>query len=270
MAEPLESAPSLDPRAHSIETYKWGQEAAFYLVRKGGRCYAWIVWLTDDSDEVYLAAHLRYRAAMARASSAQVRLGEAIRRNSVRIRAGRAVSSMAHSICVSREFVHRVLGDDEWVWKGTAALVGRPPAGQGREKGVPVISPHARWEVTVSLDVDVPGEDRALAVARDVLASMDVALAGEIAATRSDGRGWIVEAQVDLSGLGGISPDNAASRIKYVSRNVSGITWAIYRSDEHHGEYQWRLESQPDDGEAKAFLHPAIRGAAIVAHTHSI
>jgi hypothetical protein len=217
-----------------------------------------------------LAAHLRYRAAMAMASSAQVALGEVMRRNSARIRAGRAVSPIAHAIGVSREFVHRVLTDDEWVWKGTAALGGRSLEDQGREKRVPVISPHAHWDVTLSLGIDAPGEDVAIAVARDVQADMDVAFAGELAATRSGGREWIVEAQIDLSGLDGVSPDNAVSRIKYVSRNVGGVTWRIDRDDEHHGVYQWQRESHPAAGESQVFLHPAVRAAAIVAHTSSV
>jgi hypothetical protein len=72
-----------------------------------------------------VAATLRYRAALAHTDAARATLGEAIRRDGERIRAGRSVRAVAHTAGVSREFLHRVLAGDEWGWPPGRRV--RPP-----------------------------------------------------------------------------------------------------------------------------------------------
>jgi hypothetical protein len=61
-----------------------------------------------------IAAQLRYRAAAARADAARIAAGNTIRSNDSRMRSERAVRTVAHAIGVSREFMYRILAEDEW------------------------------------------------------------------------------------------------------------------------------------------------------------
>jgi hypothetical protein len=86
---------------------------------------AFAVWVEEEAAAIeggqtvgyaeIIAAHLRYRGAMARADAARSELGDAIRRNDSSLRAKRAIRSVAHAVGVSREFFYRVLAEREWI-----------------------------------------------------------------------------------------------------------------------------------------------------------
>ncbi len=210
------------------------------------------------------AGRLRYLASFARAGAARAELGDLVRASRGRIRAERAVSRVASTAGVSREFLYHILAGDDWTWKGLMpvrkdVLPPRPRA--------PRLQPEDRtatWTVQVRLAIEAASESEAQAIAQAALAEIG-ATAEEtpIAIPASPGL-WSVTARLDLSGLGTIEPDNAQTRLSYVSGLIpDNVTW-ISHVNEHQGTYEWppqiwdRRPSADD-----RLLHPAIRAALI-------
>ncbi len=210
------------------------------------------------------AAYLRHRAALVRAGAARAALGDTIRRGRDRIRAERAVSRVAVTAGVSREFLYRVLAGDDWTWK--ALTPGRkdalPPPAPARPPGEH--PPEARWIAWVRLAIETASEQDALAITHDVFQRLGLVVAGE-PGTAASGEGfWTVTANLDLSGLGVIEPDTAATRLSFVAGHFdAGVTWTG-RAAEREGTYHW----PPDfwsrrPGADDVLGHPAVRAAII-------
>src|SRR6202161_809396 len=89
------------------------------------------------------AGYLRYRAALARAGAARAVLGDTIRRSRSRIRAERAVSRVAGTVDVCREFLYHILAGDGpdpgEKARPPAAPAGPPGPGDPRAAGGPAI-----------------------------------------------------------------------------------------------------------------------------------
>jgi hypothetical protein len=213
------------------------------------------------------AGYLRYRAALARAGAARAVLGDTIRGSRGRIRAERAVSRVAGTVDVSREFLYHVLAGDDWTWKGLMparkdVLPPRPPARLDPATLEPPAGPPT-WSAGVMLAIDAGSEPEARAVAGAVLEQMDVT-----ATIRDDRTGpvpeglWTVTADVDLSDVT-VEPDNAENRLSYLSRNLEGVTWVGKVMSDSKAVRQWPPDvwgRQPGDD----FLgNPAIRAARV-------
>jgi hypothetical protein len=212
------------------------------------------------------AGYLRYRAALARSGAARAVLGDTIRRSRSRIRAERAVSRVAGTVGVSREFLYHILAGDDWTWKGLMparkdVLPPRPPA---RLDPATLEPPRARaaWSAGVMLAVDAGSEQEARAVAGRLLGQMDVP-----ATIRDDRTGpvpeglWTVTADVDLSDVT-VEPDNAENRVSYMVRNLEGVTWVGRPTGDDSAVRHWPPDvwgRQPDD----VLGDPAIRAARI-------
>jgi hypothetical protein len=65
------------------------------------------------------------------------------------------------------------------------------------------------------------------AIAGEVIQAMDVAVAGELQATRSASLGpfWNIVTDIDLSAAGDVTPDDALTRFRYVIRNLPRETF---------------------------------------------
>ena len=212
------------------------------------------------------AGYLRYRAALARSGAARAVLGDTIRRSRSRIRAERAVSRVAGTVDVSREFLYHVLAGDDWTWKGLMparkdVLPPRPPA---RLDPATLEPPQAgpTWSAGVMFAIDAGSEQEARAIAGTVLDQMDVA-----ATIRDDRTGpvpeglWTVTADVDLSEIT-VEPDTAENRLSYIGRNLEGVTWVSRPAGDSTAVHHWPPDvwgRQPDD----MLGHPAIRAARI-------
>jgi hypothetical protein len=214
------------------------------------------------------AGYLRYRAALARSGAARAMLGDTIRRSRSRIRAERAVSRVAGTVDVSREFLYHILAGDDWTWKGLMparkdVLPPRPPARLDPATLEPPV-PEPIWSAGVMLAIDAGSEQEARAIAGEVLDQMDVT-----ATIRSDRTGpvpeglWTVTARVDLADVT-VEPDNAENRLSYMSRNLEGVTWVSKTTGDIRAVRQW-----PPDiwgrqaGADDVLVHPAIRAVRI-------
>jgi hypothetical protein len=214
------------------------------------------------------AGYLRYRAALARAGAARAGLGDTIRRSRSRIRAERAVSRVAGTVDVSREFLYHILAGDDWTWKGLMparkdVLPPRPPA---RLDPTTLEPPTARpvWSAGVMLAIDAAGEQEARAIAAAVLDRMDVT-----ATIRDDRTGpvpeglWTVTADVDLSDVT-VEPDSAENRVSYMGRNLERVTWVSTATGDTRAVREWPPDvwgRQP--GADDVFAHPAIRAVRV-------
>jgi DNA-binding phage protein len=214
------------------------------------------------------AGYLRYRAAFARAGAARAALGDVIRRSRGRIRAERAVSRVATTAGVSREFLYHILAGDDWTWKGLTparkdAPPPRPPARLDPATLQPPAAPLA-WSARVNLAIEAGSEQEARAIAGGVLDQMgNTAAIGELQAGLVPEGLWTVTADVDLGGTN-FEPDNAETRLSYLVGELGGVTWTS-RISERTGRLDWPPDvwsRQP--GRDDVLGHPAIRAVAIL------
>jgi len=214
------------------------------------------------------AGYLRYRAALARAGAARAVLGDTIRRSRSRIRAERAVSRVAGTVDVSREFLYHILAGDDWTWKGLMparkdVLPPRPPA---RLDPATLEPPTARpaWSAGVMFAIDAGSEQEARAIAGAVLGEMGVTatILGDRTGPVPEGL-WTVTADVDLGNVT-VEPDSAENRLSYLARNLEGVTWVSKTTEDIRAVRQW-----PPDiwgrqaGADDVLVHPAIRAVRI-------
>jgi DNA-binding phage protein len=210
------------------------------------------------------AMYLRYRAAFARGGAARAALGDTIRRSRTHIRAEHAVSRVAATVGISREFLYHVLAGDEWTWGGVLPAAKHAPS--PRPPGPPdpaALRPPAApltWSAWARFAMEAEDEPEAMAIAEAVLEQM------KVAATIGPGTGpfpdglWTVTADVDLSGVE-VNPDDAMTRACYMIRQLGELTWT---SREHGREAT--LSWPPDiwsrrPGADDVLGHPAIRAA---------
>jgi hypothetical protein len=210
------------------------------------------------------AAQMRYLAASARAGAARAVLGDIIRASRGRIRAERAVSRVAGTAGVSREFLYHVLAGDDWTWKGLMPArksVLPPPRAAGQDPAVA----DKGWTAWLRFAIEAPGEREARAIADAALGTMEnVVVAGQPVAVRSGNGFWTVTANLDLSGVRAIEPDNAQTRLAYLTGLIPDqVTW-LSRVSDRRGTFEWPpsfwdRRPGPDD----QLLHPAIRAAIV-------
>ncbi len=125
---------------------------------------------------------------------------------------------------------------------------------------------HQGWNVKLRLAIDADNADEAGAVAEEVRRTMKVTAGGEPQITRSAGRAphWNVTADLDLSALESITPDDAVTRFRYVIRNLPGVAFAGAQSgDGRSGLWQWLPDSWELDWQDQELAHPAVRAAGV-------
>ena len=214
------------------------------------------------------AGYLRYRAALARAGAARAVLGDTIRRSRSRIRAERAVSRVAGTVDVSREFLYHILAGDDWTWKGLMparkdVLPPRPPA---RLDPATLEPPAARpsWSAGVMFAIDAGSEQEARAIAGAVLDQMGgtATILGDRTGPVPEGL-WTVTADVDLGNVT-VEPDNAENRLSYMTLNLEGVTWVSKTTGDNRAVRQWPPDVWARQaGADDVLVHPAIRAVRI-------
>jgi hypothetical protein len=214
------------------------------------------------------AGYLRYRAALARAGAARAVLGDTVRRSRSRIRAERAVSRVAGTVDVSREFLYHILAGDDWTWKGLMparkdVLPPRPPA---RLDPATLEPPASRpsWSAGVMFAIDAGSEQEARAIAGAVLDQMGgtARILGDRTGPVPEGL-WTVTADVELGDVT-VEPDTAENRLSFLTLNLEGVSWVSKTTGDNRTVRQWPPDvwaRQP--GADDVLVHPAIRAVRI-------
>lgn len=210
------------------------------------------------------AARLRYLAAYVRSGAARAALGDVIRGNSRRIRAERAVSRVAAASGISREFLYRVLAGTDWNWQTLMPPPKNvlPPKIQPAVRDAPGHA--ASWTAWVRFAIEASGESEARSITARVLSQIGLRTAGT-PDTAPAGTGlWTVTAHIDLSAVGTFEPDQADTRLRYVSGCFGErVPWRSHMN-ERQGTFEWPpsfWDRQP--GADDQLLDPAIRAAMI-------
>jgi hypothetical protein len=126
--------------------------------------------------------------------------------------------------------------------------------------------PHQGWNVKLRLAIDADDADEAWAIAEAVWREMEVTAGAEPQITRSDGRTphWNIIADLDLSALESITPDDAVTRFRYVIRNLPGVVFTGPATDDpRSGLWQWLPDSWDLAWQQQELAHPAVRAAGI-------
>jgi hypothetical protein len=126
--------------------------------------------------------------------------------------------------------------------------------------------PRQGWNVKLRLAIDADSAEEARAIADEVWRKMEVTAGAEPEITRSDGRTprWNVIADLDLSALESITPDDAVTRFRYVIRNLPGVAFiGCETGDLRSGLWQWLPDSWELAWQDQELAHPAVRAAGI-------
>jgi len=117
--------------------------------------------------------------------------------------------------------------------------------------------------VTATFTVDTADDREARAIVTDVLHRMEVP--GQITSTWSTaGRSRAVTASFDLSGLQQIVPGDAVTCLRYVVRNLPGMTWcSARRRSAHHEVWKWQCAGRMPDEDQLAEELAAVCAAEI-------
>jgi hypothetical protein len=125
--------------------------------------------------------------------------------------------------------------------------------------------PARHWTVKLRLAIEADTADAARAVNSEVLQQMSVAAESEPQLTDffvdSLRPCWYVITKLDLSGLESITPDDAPTRFKFVTRELPGMPFMGHASS-HAGLWEWLPDSWGSAGD-RLFPHPGVRAAGI-------
>jgi hypothetical protein len=117
--------------------------------------------------------------------------------------------------------------------------------------------------------IEAADQSAARQIGNKVLRQMDVVLAGPPTARQSREQVWTIMAELDLSALPEIEPDNAHTRVSYVTRNLGSVTWRVNSSDDRREIHEWPpgfWAQHPEDDQLLA--HPAVR--AVLIHASAV
>jgi hypothetical protein len=125
---------------------------------------------------------------------------------------------------------------------------------------------HQGWNVKLCLAIDADNADEAGVIAAEVWRKIEVTPGAEPQITRSAGRAphWNVITDLDLSALEPITPDDAVTRYRYITRNLPKVVFTGGESgDRRSGLWQWLPDSWELDWQDQELAHPAVRAAGI-------
>jgi hypothetical protein len=207
------------------------------------------------------AGQLRCIVAAARAGAERAALGDQIRARRGRIRAERALTRVAASAGVSREFLYRVMAGQEWTWSGLTPSRRNTPPGPQQRHSLPG-SGSQRWRAWLRLGIEASEEAAARATFDQIMREAELTPAGDPQAAFT-GQVWSVAADVAIPAGLRFEPDNAQARMGWVVGHLPHPTsgW-VARVRELQGSYQWpppAWDRPPGD----QFGHPDVRAANI-------
>jgi hypothetical protein len=122
----------------------------------------------------------------------------------------------------------------------------------------------AAWTVWVRFGIEASTAEEAQAIAESVFAQMDATVAGKPEVVPFPEGYWTVKADIDLTVLPSIEPDDARTRLIFLAGGLDeGVTWNS-RESERQGKWDW----PPDfwskrPGSDDVLVHPAIRAAIL-------
>jgi hypothetical protein len=157
-------------------------------------------------------------------------------------------------------------GTDRGGTRGTAMT---EDVRQGRTRGpATAAAREARWTLRIRLAIEAPSAAGAQAITGETLARLgrELPLRGRpaIQPLGLRDRIWVATAKPDLTGLQEIEPDNAETRVRYVSSYFPpDVLWTV-RGAGHQARWDW----PPDiwsrrPGHDDVLLHPAVRAVMI-------
>jgi hypothetical protein len=125
--------------------------------------------------------------------------------------------------------------------------------------------PAKYWTVKIRLAIETTGSNGARTITEETLQQMGLAAEGEPELTDffMDGPRpcWYVITKLDLSGLESITPDDAPTRFKFVTRELAGVPF-MGHGNNHCGLWEW-LPDKWGSATRRLFPHSAIRAAGI-------
>jgi hypothetical protein len=119
------------------------------------------------------------------------------------------------------------------------------------------------WTVMMKLTVELDSEHQAREIINDILSQIDVPPDGHPTVVPRGGGYWTTEVKLDLTAVPVIDPDDARTRISYVTRNIEGVTWRVVQANEYKALFEWP-PGHGDTSRRDGFLgHSAIHAVAI-------
>jgi hypothetical protein len=125
----------------------------------------------------------------------------------------------------------------------------------------------APWTVWARFLIKADSEDEARAVTGTVLAQMEAQAAheAEIAPFLRRPGTWVATAHMDLTMLPTLQPNDARTRLSYVSSGLGQVTWTSQVS-ERQGRWDWPPDVwSKEPGKDDVLVHPAVLAVTLSA-----
>jgi hypothetical protein len=118
------------------------------------------------------------------------------------------------------------------------------------------------WKPVIFTALDASNEQDAHQIMAAILLKLGLQSPEPIFSHPGD-RMWVVEAEIDISGVGVFEPDDARTVARYVIGQAAGMSWHITRHGDDELFYEWPpllwLTTRP----LMMPLHPAVRSMLI-------
>jgi hypothetical protein len=123
----------------------------------------------------------------------------------------------------------------------------------------------APWTVWVRFLIEAGSEDEARGIADGVIAQMAAKAAREpeVVAFRRRPGTWVATAHMDLTALPSLEPDDARTRLSYLSAGLGQVTWTS-RVSEREGRWDWPPDIwSKEPGKDDLLVHPSVLAAIL-------
>lgn len=118
------------------------------------------------------------------------------------------------------------------------------------------------WKPVIFAALDASNEQDARQIMAAILLKLGIQSPEPIFSHPGD-RMWVVEAEIDISGVGVFEPDDARTVAMYVIGGAEGMSWHVTRHGDDELFYEWPpllwLMTRP----LMTPLHPAVRSMLI-------
>ena len=127
----------------------------------------------------------------------------------------------------------------------------------------------APWTVWVRFLIEAGSEDEARGIADGVIAQMAAKAAREpeVVSFRRRPGTWVATTHMDLTVLPSLEPDDARTRLRYLSSGLGQVTWTG-RVSEREGRWDWPPDIwSKEPGKDDLLVHPSVLAAILWAST---
>jgi hypothetical protein len=119
------------------------------------------------------------------------------------------------------------------------------------------------WILTISLAIEAVDKVEAFRIADLVASVLEVPTKKWRESWRLRDESWVVQVAFDIPEGFKFDPDDAPTRIRYLSRNTLNIPWRVVKNEAESAIIEWPLPWWDRESSQEVLWHENVKGAAI-------